>query len=429
MKHARVLKILLAVIFFINWSELALARSGFPEVEKRTEKTVQSQTAVKCDTQKLVENSEALKKEQAVKLQSFDPNSKTVKNKIINDGVSVNIFLVKLLAAQESCKNIPEQKKWVQTEISKNIVTLKAYTNSYCKSVLIPTRSTSTAKSSPEDVGTKEENGDCDSNAERRMVNFVFNACTPGSADYDIKLCECHVKSRDNSCFTETVAAEKLVKKISAATDDEICDEKTPQKTDSMVDSKNLLDIGKIVLLALGTVAALYFLNKYFKNKDTKKNADALAAGGTTGGTAGAGGLPKSFKGRYSGSVDMSNHEERIIARNIALTEMGKPITGNDAVDNAATGGGTPDGGIYMAGSFEFTVDSNNTITSGVFIIHGYRLNLGGGKINSDGSFNINPEGLEVAGKLNGTSISGIANEYGKPHVFGRLNGVFTASK
>ncbi len=420
MKHKNIFNFILAAIFFISWSDLALAQSRFPAAEKQTEK---------CEIQKLIDSTEVIKKEQALKLQSFDPKSKTVKNKIIGDGVSTNIFLVKLLAAQESCKkSSDDDKKWINSEIEKNTKQLKIFTNSYCNSVMMPGNSTST-KSDVESGELGSEKNGCKNNAERRMVNFVFNVCTPGSADYDLKLCECHVQDRGNACLYEKDAAQKLIKKIEAVTEDNICDEKTPQSKSSFFDNQNFIDVLKVGVAALVAFLLVKAGLKYFKAKD-KKNAETLAANGggsVAGGT--TGGLPKSFKGRYVGRVEMSNHEERIAARNIALTEMGKPITGNDDIDNAATGGGPPDGGIYMAGAFDFTVDGNNTITSGEFVIHGYPLKLGGGKINNDGSFNINPEGLEVQGQLSGSSISGKANEYGKPHVFGRLNGVFTPSK
>ncbi len=421
MKYKNIFNYILSIICFISWSNLAVGQNK-PQ-------TTASKTNEKCDIQKLIDSTEVQKKESTLKLQSFDPKSKTVKNKIINDGVSTNIFLVKLFAAQESCKNSDADKKWIQTEIEKNTKQLKIYTNSYCKAVILPGNDLNTKNSVDSGEAEPDKDGGCKHNGERRMVKFVFDTCTPGSDDYDLKVCECHVKDRGNSCMYDKKVADKLIKKIEAIQEDPICDEKTPQSKSSFFDSKNMADIGKFVLAIAIAAGVIYVANKYFKKQDAKKSAEALATAGGGSAAGGSTGLPSSFQGKYSGSVDMSNHEDRIKARNIALTEMGKPITGNDAIDNAATGGGPPDGGIYMAGSFEFTVGANNTITSGQFIIHGYPLKLGGGKIESNGSFNINPEGLEVQGQLNGTTISGRANEYGKPHVYGTLNGVFTPSK
>ncbi len=427
MKYKNIFNYILSIICFISWSNLTMAQNK----GQNTTPIVATKTVAQCDLQKIVNESESLKTEHTKKLQSFDPKSKTVKNKIIGDGVATNIFLVKLLAAQTGCKNTTDkEKQWVNSEIEKNTKQLKIYTNSYCKSVIMPGNDQSKNSVETGELGPDKDGG-CKSNAERRMVNFVFNVCTPGSADYDLKLCECHVQDRGNSCLYEKEASQKLIKKIEAVTEDKICDEPTPQSKNSMFDNKNLVELLKLAALVAVIAGGGYLIYKNMK-KSNSKNTDAIAAGGggTTAGGTTSGGLPKSFKGRYAGNVDMSNHEERIAARNIALREMGKPITGNDEIDNAATGGGPPDGGIYMAGTFDFTVDANNNVVpGGTFTIHGWPLKLGGGKINSDGSFNINPEGLEVKGQLNGTSISGIANEYGKPHVFGRLNGTFTPQK
>ncbi len=422
MKHKNIFNFLLAVIFFISWSDLALAQNRSAAAAKPIEK---------CDIQKIIDSTEVIKKEHSLKLQSFDPNSKTVKNKIITDGVSTNIFLVKLFAAQESCKkSSDDDKKWINSEIEKNTKQLKVFTNSYCNSVMMPGSSTS-AKGDAETGELGAEKNGCKNNAERRMVNFVFNVCTPGSADYDLKLCECHVQDRGNACLYEKDAAQKLIKKIEAVTEDNICDEKTPQSKSSFFDNQNFIDVLKVGAAALVAFLIVKAGLKYFKAKD-KKNAETLAAngGGPTTGAITTGGLSKNFKGKFSGSVDMPNHEERIAGRNKALIHNGKTITGNDDIDNATLGGGTPDGGIYMAGSFEFTVDANNVITSGTYIIHGYPLKLGGGKINSDGSFTINPEGLEVSGKVDGSGrISGMVNEYAMDWVRGYMNGTFTPSK
>ena len=67
----------------------------------------------------------------------------------------------------------------------------------------------------------------------------------------------------------------------------------------------------------------------------------------------------------YVGTYDMPSHEERIRIRNMSLVANGKPVTGNDAIDNEAAGGGGVDGGIYMTGSYAFETDANCNVVKG----------------------------------------------------------------
>ncbi len=134
--------------------------------------------------------------------------------------------------------------------------------------------------------------------------------------------------------------------------------------------------------------------------------------------------LDGTCQGTYSGYVNAPSHEERISARNKALKAQGKKVTGNDAVDNAATGGGGVDGGIYMEGPFNFVTDVNCRIVSGEFIIWGYEYPRG--TVSADGSYYDVFDGLEVNMKTVGTKITGIVNEYSNPFARGYMQGTFT---
>jgi hypothetical protein len=62
------------------------------------------------------------------------------------------------------------------------------------------------------------------------------------------------------------------------------------------------------------------------------------------------------------GQFNMPAHEQRIAARNASLIRTGHAVTGNDDVDNAVLGGGSPDGGIWLSGQFHFEVNAGGQI-------------------------------------------------------------------
>ena len=134
--------------------------------------------------------------------------------------------------------------------------------------------------------------------------------------------------------------------------------------------------------------------------------------------------------GRYSGSVDMPDHDVRIANRNRALEEKGIAVTGNDDIDNAGTGGGAPDGGIWLAGAFEFVtgpmVNGACPIISANFVIHGWNI-AASGSVNSDKTFSFWHEGGPVTGSVdNNNHITGrFAEGGGREWVYGNLNGTF----
>lgn len=136
-----------------------------------------------------------------------------------------------------------------------------------------------------------------------------------------------------------------------------------------------------------------------------------------------------SCQGSYVGSIDAPTHEVRIAQRNRQLTETGIAITGNDAVDNAATGGGGEDGGIYLLGGFAFETDANCNIIKSNGNIFGIPTTLTG-KVTAGFSF----EGMFMSdtgptvGTVDGNGvITGQQQEFGKEWVHGVLNGKFTA--
>ena len=98
---------------------------------------------------------------------------------------------------------------------------------------------------------------------------------------------------------------------------------------------------------------------------------------GSTTTTTTTGGGAKSCTGSYVGSYGPPEHEERIAARNRSLAGRGIPVTGNDDIDNANAGGGPPDGGIWMAGSFAFETDGNCNVIKGtdlIFYVYEYGI-------------------------------------------------------
>jgi hypothetical protein len=136
-----------------------------------------------------------------------------------------------------------------------------------------------------------------------------------------------------------------------------------------------------------------------------------------------------SCQGSYIGSIDAPTHEVRIAQRNRQLASIGYTLTGNDAVDNAATGGGGEDGGIYLLGAFAFETDANCNIIKSNGNIFGIPTTLSG-KVTSAFSF----EGMSMTdtGPTVGTVdangvIKGEQQEFGKEWVHGVMNGKFTS--
>ncbi len=131
--------------------------------------------------------------------------------------------------------------------------------------------------------------------------------------------------------------------------------------------------------------------------------------------------------GTYAGTIDPPEHDVRIASRNQSLTDRGIAVTGNDDIDNANAGGGPPDGGIWLAGTFQWETDANCNVTSGEVVIFGYPFAVSG-TVNADGTFDLYYWG-RIPGRINAdkTVTGKVQHAGGEEHVHGVLNGVFTA--
>jgi hypothetical protein len=175
------------------------------------------------------------------------------------------------------------------------------------------------------------------------------------------------------------------------------------------------------VTLAAATLVAGCNVGK----TDTVAAAGTTATGGTT--TTGTG---KGCTGSYIGNIEPPSHEVRIANRNRQLADVGYVLTGNDAIDNPATGGGGVDGGIYLEGAFRFETDANcNVINSAGSQIFGIPIDIVG-KVNADRTFNMfSPQAGPFVGSVDGNNhVTGQQQEGGKEWVHGVLNGTFVAN-
>jgi hypothetical protein len=143
-------------------------------------------------------------------------------------------------------------------------------------------------------------------------------------------------------------------------------------------------------------------------------------------------GSAKSCTGSFVGTYDMPSQSERIRLRNLSLAGRGIAVTGNDAIDNANAGGGGPDGGIYMQGSYAFETDANCNVVKGttmVFYVYQYDI---GGKVNADGTFALTWSGQGSQGDMTGKvdSNNAITGSFYHPapdsFVYGVVSGTFT---
>lgn len=142
-----------------------------------------------------------------------------------------------------------------------------------------------------------------------------------------------------------------------------------------------------------------------------------------------------SCTGFYSGEYSMPNHATRIAMRNRSLAGRGIAVTGNDAIDNANAGGGSPDGGIWMAGSYEFETDENCNVVYGYTAVFFEYFYLIDGTVNKDGTFALTWSGQGSEGEMFGKvdSSNNISGEFHHPapdtYVHGVLSGTFLPRK
>ncbi len=155
-------------------------------------------------------------------------------------------------------------------------------------------------------------------------------------------------------------------------------------------------------------------------------------ANGSTTTTTTAGGAAKSCTGSYVGNYSPPDHAERIEARNRSLAGRGIAVTGNDAIDNGNAGGGDPDGGIWMAGSFQFETDGNCNIIKGTTLVfYTYQYDISGTVVKGAVS-NLTWSGQGSVGQmeLEVDANNGISGSFRHPapdtFVRGVLGGTFT---
>ncbi|MEO6293893.1 MAG: hypothetical protein ABIO88_14865 [Burkholderiaceae bacterium] len=186
-----------------------------------------------------------------------------------------------------------------------------------------------------------------------------------------------------------------------------------------------------------GTLSALALATAVLTGCNVGKS-DTVAttnADGTTTTTTTVSSGAKSCAGSYVGNYGPPSHEERIRLRNLSLANRGIGVTGNDDIDNANAGGGSPDGGIWMGGSYQFETDGNCNVTSGsTMIFYTYEYGIGG-TVNKDGTFKLIWSGQgsqgDIVGRIEANNT--ITGKFYHPapdnFVYGDMSGTFTPSK
>lgn len=184
---------------------------------------------------------------------------------------------------------------------------------------------------------------------------------------------------------------------------------------------------GSVLIYGAVTGKLKKWVNKLFEAINPYSNSNARSPSSTSGSNNAAGG--SGCYGTFRGTIDMPPHEERIIARNIKIRSMGKQVTGNPAIDNAATGGGAPDGGMFLTGSFVWETDANCRVVSGTAYIFGHPFSITGA-INKDRTFNLSYLG-PMPGHITANNLvkGKLQHGGGEEYIYGYLNGHFTPKK
>jgi len=171
------------------------------------------------------------------------------------------------------------------------------------------------------------------------------------------------------------------------------------------------------IFIAAIVIAFIAYRAKKLGYFDKKDHADA--------GVVVDQGLP--FPCVLEGSIDMPDHEERIKARNIELIANGHGISGDEARDNAIGGGGAPDGGMWLSGTFHFEIDANGQQIpekSWVTLFSAEHFPVTGG-IFPDGTINMGSiGGVTIKGSVaSGKPVGRVMHGDNKLHIYGNLNG------
>jgi hypothetical protein len=154
--------------------------------------------------------------------------------------------------------------------------------------------------------------------------------------------------------------------------------------------------------------------------------------GSTTTTTTTTTGSATSCMGSYVGGYTYPDHDERIRLRNLSIIGNGGVVTGNDAVDNATAGGGDPDGGIWMAGSYAFETDAScNVIKGTTMVFYVYEYNINGTVLKSGESALVwSGQGSQGDMKLKLNADNSLSGTFHHPapnnFVYGVISGKFT---
>lgn len=192
------------------------------------------------------------------------------------------------------------------------------------------------------------------------------------------------------------------------------------------------------LLLSAAILAAFVAAGCNVGKTDTVAGTSTSTSGGSTGGVStgggstGGGSAKSGCTGSFVGNYGPPERDERIRLRNLSLTGRGIAVTGNDDIDNANAGGGAPDGGIWMGGSYAFQTDGNcNVIRGTTLIFYAYEYGISG-TVNKDGSFNLIWSGQGSQGDMKGKieANNTISGQFFHPapdnYVYGVLSGTFT---
>lgn len=121
------------------------------------------------------------------------------------------------------------------------------------------------------------------------------------------------------------------------------------------------------------------------------------------------------FPAVIDGRFDMPEHVQRVASRDASLVRLGHVITGNDDIDNAVLGGGSPDGGIWLSGRFHFEIDAfgQNTSASWISVFSDEHYPVNGG-IYPNGEIHMgSPAGLDISGLFKNGVVTGYVAEGG----------------
>jgi hypothetical protein len=196
---------------------------------------------------------------------------------------------------------------------------------------------------------------------------------------------------------------------------------------------------GSLVMIFTGQINGAGLLTgTYFEpahpNDPSKAGTFSLQGpkNGSTTTTTSSGGSAKSCTGSYVGTYTYPDHDERIRVRNLSLAGRGIAVTGNDTIDNENAGGGPPDGGIWMSGSYAFETDGNcNVIKGKTFVFYAYEYDISGTVVKgTQSTLTWSGQGSQGDMFVKVDTNNNISGEFHHPapdnFVYGVISGTFT---